>query len=50
MPFLNCNLFYCLLLPRHHVYKKLDHKNIELSEVGPRFEMKCKFLLHETSL
>ncbi|XP_078088282.1 U3 small nucleolar ribonucleoprotein IMP4 isoform X2 [Mustelus asterias] len=25
---------------RHHVYKKLDHKNIELSEVGPRFEMK----------
>ncbi|XP_072026379.1 U3 small nucleolar ribonucleoprotein protein IMP4-like [Amphiura filiformis] len=25
---------------RHHVYKKVDHKNIELSEVGPRFEMK----------
>ncbi|XP_039366839.1 U3 small nucleolar ribonucleoprotein protein IMP4 isoform X1 [Mauremys reevesii] len=25
---------------RHHVYKKLDHRNIELSEVGPRFEMK----------
>ncbi|KAM4011906.1 U3 small nucleolar ribonucleoprotein IMP4-like [Anomaloglossus baeobatrachus] len=26
---------------RHHVYKKTDHRNIELSEVGPRFEMKC---------
>ncbi|XP_043936665.1 U3 small nucleolar ribonucleoprotein protein IMP4 [Protopterus annectens] len=25
---------------RHHVYRKLDHKNIELNEVGPRFEMK----------
>nr|XP_033779070.1 U3 small nucleolar ribonucleoprotein protein IMP4 [Geotrypetes seraphini] len=25
---------------RHHVYKKTDHRNIELSEVGPRFEMK----------
>ncbi|XP_067833573.1 U3 small nucleolar ribonucleoprotein protein IMP4 isoform X3 [Heptranchias perlo] len=25
---------------RHHVYKKVDHKNLELSEVGPRFEMK----------
>ncbi|XP_029466576.1 U3 small nucleolar ribonucleoprotein protein IMP4 isoform X2 [Rhinatrema bivittatum] len=25
---------------RHHVYKKVDHRNIELSEVGPRFEMK----------
>ncbi|KAJ1095563.1 hypothetical protein NDU88_000725 [Pleurodeles waltl] len=25
---------------RHHVYKKKDHRNIELSEVGPRFEMK----------
>ncbi|XP_060678468.1 U3 small nucleolar ribonucleoprotein protein IMP4 [Hemiscyllium ocellatum] len=25
---------------RHHVYKKGDRKNIELSEVGPRFEMK----------
>ncbi|XP_051864889.1 U3 small nucleolar ribonucleoprotein protein IMP4 [Pristis pectinata] len=25
---------------RHHVYRKVDHKNIELSEVGPRFEMK----------
>ncbi|XP_072344143.1 U3 small nucleolar ribonucleoprotein protein IMP4 isoform X3 [Scyliorhinus torazame] len=25
---------------RHHVYKKMDHRNIELSEVGPRFEMK----------
>ncbi|XP_061672348.1 U3 small nucleolar ribonucleoprotein protein IMP4 isoform X1 [Syngnathoides biaculeatus] len=25
---------------RHHTYKKKDHKNIELTEVGPRFEMK----------
>uniref|UniRef100_UPI00398ED72D U3 small nucleolar ribonucleoprotein protein IMP4 n=1 Tax=Pristiophorus japonicus TaxID=55135 RepID=UPI00398ED72D len=25
---------------RHHVYRKVDHRNIELSEVGPRFEMK----------
>ncbi|CAH1265372.1 IMP4 [Branchiostoma lanceolatum] len=25
---------------RHHVYKKTDHKNIELQEVGPRFEMR----------
>lgn len=27
---------------RHHTYKKTDHRNIELTEVGPRFEMKCK--------
>ncbi|XP_072286334.1 U3 small nucleolar ribonucleoprotein protein IMP4 [Pyxicephalus adspersus] len=25
---------------RHHVYRKTDHRNIELSEIGPRFEMK----------
>nr|XP_023416824.1 U3 small nucleolar ribonucleoprotein protein IMP4 [Cavia porcellus] len=25
---------------RHHVYKKADHCNIELTEVGPRFELK----------
>ncbi|PIK52736.1 hypothetical protein BSL78_10369 [Apostichopus japonicus] len=25
---------------RHHTYKKTDQKNIELTEVGPRFEMK----------
>ncbi|CAK6959642.1 U3 small nucleolar ribonucleoprotein protein IMP4 [Scomber scombrus] len=25
---------------RHHTYKKTDHKNIEMTEVGPRFEMK----------
>lgn len=28
---------------RHHTYKKTDHKNIELNEVGPRFEMKCEW-------
>ncbi|MEE6515857.1 hypothetical protein FKM82_024982 [Ascaphus truei] len=27
-------------LDLHHVYKKTDHRNTELSEVGPRFEMK----------
>ncbi|XP_069330089.1 U3 small nucleolar ribonucleoprotein protein IMP4 isoform X1 [Eulemur rufifrons] len=25
---------------RHHVYKKMDHRNVELTEVGPRFELK----------
>mgnify|MGYP006116341329 FL=1 len=25
---------------RHHVYKKEDHKNVILKELGPRFEMK----------
>ncbi|KAF6721060.1 U3 small nucleolar ribonucleoprotein IMP4 [Oryzias melastigma] len=25
---------------RHHTYKKTDHRNVELTEVGPRFEMK----------
>jgi len=25
---------------RHHVYKKEDHKNVQLKELGPRFEMK----------
>ncbi|XP_030856046.1 U3 small nucleolar ribonucleoprotein protein IMP4 [Strongylocentrotus purpuratus] len=25
---------------RHHTYKKVDHKNVDLIEVGPRFEMK----------
>ncbi|XP_035677141.1 U3 small nucleolar ribonucleoprotein protein IMP4-like [Branchiostoma floridae] len=25
---------------RHHTYKKTDHRNIELQEVGPRFEMR----------
>jgi len=29
---------------RHHVYKKGEGgRGIELDEVGPRFEMKCKF-------
>ena len=26
---------------RHHVYKKSGHKEIELKEVGPRFELRC---------
>ncbi|XP_068166672.1 U3 small nucleolar ribonucleoprotein protein IMP4 isoform X1 [Antennarius striatus] len=25
---------------RHHTYKKTDHRNVELTEVGPRFDMK----------
>jgi hypothetical protein len=25
---------------RHHTYKKEGHKNVELTEVGPRFELK----------
>uniref|UniRef100_A0A2K6PCB8 Brix domain-containing protein n=1 Tax=Rhinopithecus roxellana TaxID=61622 RepID=A0A2K6PCB8_RHIRO len=25
-----------LFPPRHHVYKKIDHRNVELTEVGPR--------------
>lgn len=25
------------------MYKKTDHRNVELTEVGPRFEMKCEF-------
>ncbi|XP_064155676.1 U3 small nucleolar ribonucleoprotein protein IMP4 isoform X1 [Anguilla rostrata] len=29
---------------RHHTYQKKDHKNIELSEVGPRFEMKLHMI------
>uniref|UniRef100_A0A8I3VYW6 IMP U3 small nucleolar ribonucleoprotein 4 n=1 Tax=Callithrix jacchus TaxID=9483 RepID=A0A8I3VYW6_CALJA len=32
-----------LFPPRHHVYKKTDHRNVELTEVGPRFELKCEF-------
>lgn len=30
---------------RHHVYKKVEGgKDIELEEVGPRFEMKSKWI------
>ena len=35
---------------RHHTYKKTDHKNVVLTEVGPRFEMKCKYDPVETSI
>ena len=32
---------------RHHVYVKTGAKNVEVAEVGPRFEMRCRFpLLH----
>ncbi|CAH1784578.1 unnamed protein product [Owenia fusiformis] len=33
---------------RHHIYKKIDHKDIELTEVGPRFEMKLYQILQGT--
>ncbi|XP_043430266.1 U3 small nucleolar ribonucleoprotein protein IMP4 isoform X1 [Prionailurus bengalensis] len=26
--------------PRHHVYRKTNHRSVELTEVGPRFELK----------
>ncbi len=34
-----------LIIFRHHTFKKsAENKNeIDLDEVGPRFEMKCKF-------
>ena len=31
-------LFDC----RHHVYKKTGGKEVELKEVGPRFELRCE--------
>ena len=41
----NVNLKIMIVLFRHHVYKKVEGgKNIELTEVGPRFEMKCMWL------
>lgn len=30
---------------RHHVFVKTSHKEIQLAEVGPRFEMKRQFFL-----
>lgn len=27
---------------RHHTFKKMNGKEVELKEVGPRFEMKCE--------
>lgn len=36
------NVFFIYYF-RHHTYKKTDHKNVELTEVGPRFEMRCKY-------
>ena len=32
-----------VLSPRHHVYKKTGPKEVELKEVGPRFELKCAY-------
>jgi U3 small nucleolar ribonucleoprotein protein IMP4 len=37
MTFQNDNDFISF---RHHVYKKEDHKDVTLKELGPRFEMK----------
>ena len=33
---IHATVFWC----RHHVYKKSGAKDVELKEVGPRFEMK----------
>lgn len=30
---------------RHHVFVKTGHKDAQLAEVGPRFEMRCKLSL-----
>ena len=30
---------------RHHVYVQTSHKEVQLAEVGPRFEMRRKFLV-----
>jgi len=30
---------------RHHVFVKTSHKEVQLAEVGPRFEMRRKFAL-----
>lgn len=42
---------YFLLLHRHHIYKKTENgRDIELNEVGPRFEMKGEYVkLHKMS-
>ncbi len=31
---------------RHHVYQKISHKEVQLIEVGPRFELRRKFYLY----
>lgn len=56
-----CTVYYCLqLLPtsshscpaspchRHHVYRKTNHRNVELTEVGPRFELKLYMIRQGT--
>lgn len=30
----------------HHVFVKTSHKEVQLAEVGPRFEMRRKSMLH----
>jgi hypothetical protein len=35
--------------PRHHVYAKTSHKDVQLAEVGPRFEAKRKFICSSSS-
>ena len=36
--------------PRHHVYAKTSHKDVQLAEVGPRFEAKRKLTRPESVL
>ncbi len=47
--FIVCIYKFCYFVAhsRHHTYKKGDKKSIELTEVGPRFEMKCKLSRNE---
>ena len=40
--FINGYLFCPWYLCRHHVFVKTSHKEVQLAEVGPRFEMKRK--------
>lgn len=48
IPNVGC-LWALIVIFRHHTYKKTDHKNVELAEVGPRFEMKRKFIPSHSS-
>ena len=35
---------FCHFNYRHHVYKKNGGKEVELKEVGPRFELRCEYI------
>lgn len=46
----NCCVPLWLTATRHHVFVKTSHKEVQLAEVGPRFEMKRKLDLSLTSV